>query len=47
MSEMEMKDDIETEEFTAELSDEALDRNEGGHNLCSTLPCSVRCPAGS
>ena len=32
MSEMEMKDDIETEEFTAELSDEALDRNEGGLN---------------
>jgi len=26
MSEMEMKDDVETEEFIDELSDEALDR---------------------
>lgn len=26
MSEMEMKDDVETEEFADELSDEALDR---------------------
>ena len=39
MSEMEMKDDIETEEFTAELSDEALDRNEGGQGgrLCRCM----------
>lgn len=29
MSEMEMKDDVETEEFTEELSDEVLDRDEG------------------
>jgi hypothetical protein len=28
MSEMEMNDDVETEEFTDELSDEALDRME-------------------
>jgi hypothetical protein len=28
MSELEMKDDVETEEFTDELSDEALDRAE-------------------
>jgi hypothetical protein len=30
MSEMEKKDDIQTEEFTDELSDEALDREQGG-----------------
>ncbi len=30
MSEMEKKDDVETEEFTDELSDEALDREQGG-----------------
>ena len=30
MSEMEMKDDVETEEFIDELSDEALDREIGG-----------------
>jgi hypothetical protein len=30
MSELEMKNDIETEEFTDELSDEALDRERGG-----------------
>jgi hypothetical protein len=30
MSEMEMKTDVEVEDFTDELSDEALDRAEGG-----------------
>jgi len=29
MSEMEMKTDVEVEDFTDELSDEALDRAEG------------------
>jgi len=29
MSELEMKTDVEAEEFTDELSDEALDRAEG------------------
>jgi hypothetical protein len=29
MTEIEMKDDVEIEEFTEELSDEALDRDEG------------------
>jgi hypothetical protein len=32
MSEMEMKDEVETEEFTDELSDEALDRIEGARH---------------
>ena len=30
MSEMEMTNDVETEEFTDELSDESLDREGGG-----------------
>jgi hypothetical protein len=30
MPEMEMNNAVETEEFTDELSDEALDREEGG-----------------
>ena len=37
MSEMELKTDMEVEEFTDELSDEALDRAEGA--LCSS--CTV------
>jgi len=36
MSEMEMNIEVETEEFTDELSDEALDR-EGGGSLVSFL----------
>ena len=42
MSEMEMNDDVETEEFTDELSDEALDREQGGGKYCpcgASLPC--------
>jgi hypothetical protein len=35
MSEMEMKDEVETEEFTDELTDEALDREGGGKFLPS------------
>ena len=34
MSEMEMKIDMEVEDFTDELSDEALDRAEGASSLC-------------
>jgi hypothetical protein len=34
MSEMEMKTDVEVEDFTDDLSDEALDRAEGG--ACGT-----------
>jgi hypothetical protein len=34
MAELEMKDDVGTEEFTDELSDEALDR-EGGAKACA------------
>jgi hypothetical protein len=34
MTELEMKDDVETEEFTDELSDEALDREQGGGKAC-------------
>jgi hypothetical protein len=30
MSEIEMKNDVETEEFSDELSDEAIDRELGG-----------------
>jgi hypothetical protein len=33
MSEMEMKTEVEAEEFTDELSDEALDRAEGAFSL--------------
>jgi hypothetical protein len=38
MSEMEMKDDVETEDFTDVLSDEAIDRGEGGGKV-SALSC--------
>jgi hypothetical protein len=34
MSEMEMNDAVETEEFTDELSDEALDREPDGRACC-------------
>ena len=37
MSEMEMKIDMEVEDFTDELSDEALDRAEGGHLRCASF----------
>ena len=36
MSELEMKNDVETEDFTDELSDEALDRQAGER---PALPC--------
>jgi hypothetical protein len=39
MSEMETKDDVKTEAFTDELSDEALDREEGRFGYCSQLNC--------
>ena len=40
MSEMEMKIDMEVEDFTDELSDEALDRAEGGLlRLCLLWDC--------
>jgi hypothetical protein len=42
MSEMEMKDEVETEEFTDELTDEALDREQGGGNLL--FNCGSLCP---
>jgi hypothetical protein len=32
---MQMTNDVETEEFTDELSDEALDREQGGSKACS------------
>ena len=35
MSEMEMKIDMEVEDFTDELSDEALDRAEGAYCGCA------------
>ena len=40
MSELAMKDDVETEEFTDELSDEALDR-EGARFFCGC--CAMKC----
>jgi hypothetical protein len=40
MTEMEMTNDIETEEFTDELSDEALDRGQGeGSKYTNTCKC--------
>ena len=38
MSELEMKTEAEVEDFTDELSDEALDRAEGAYGR---LPCSA------
>ena len=35
MSEMEMTTDVEVEDFTDELSDEALDRAEGAYSNCA------------
>jgi hypothetical protein len=34
MSELEMKNDVETEEFTDEMFDEALDREQGESKAC-------------
>jgi hypothetical protein len=40
MTELEMKTEAEVEDFTDELSDEALDRAEGGDALPSmSMPC--------
>ena len=41
MSEMEVKDDVETEEFTDELSDEALDREQGGGKFSAFGPSLI------
>ena len=40
MSELEMKTEAEVEDFTDELSDEALDRAEGGGLACSQFNCA-------
>ena len=37
MSELEMKIDMEVEDFTDELSDEALDRAEGAYHCAARL----------
>jgi len=42
MSEMEMNDDVETEEFTDELSDEALDRD--GESVYACAPPYSKVP---
>jgi hypothetical protein len=34
--------EAETEEFTDELSDEALDREEGAILICPCVPCASR-----
>ena len=39
MFEMETKNDIETEAFTDELSDEAIDRGEEGKVCSGIMPC--------
>ncbi len=38
MTDVEMKIEVEAEEFTEELSDEALDRE--GERMCSACGCS-------
>ena len=40
MSELEMKTEAEVEDFTDELSDEALDRAEGAALACVPIPVS-------
>jgi hypothetical protein len=47
MSEMETKDDVETEAFTDDLSDEALDREQGGgkYSVLSRCGCPGLVPA--
>jgi len=43
MTELEMKDDAETEDFADALSDEALDREEGGTKMiCFSGPGMTR-----
>ena len=46
MSEMEMKTDVEVEDFTDELSDEALDRAEGEGDRRAPFPTGG-CTCGS
>ena len=41
MSELEMTTEAEVEDFTDDLSDEALDRAEGAYACVSTSNCSV------
>ena len=43
MTELEMTTEAEVEDFTDELSDEALDRAEGAH--CDCCGCFHRCGA--
>ena len=38
MSEMEMTNDVETEEFTDDLSDDALDREQGRSSSATCCP---------
>jgi hypothetical protein len=49
MSEMEMKDDVETEEFPDELSDEALDREDERGRACFPIHTrgALSCHAGN
>ena len=49
MSEMEMTTDVETEikEFAYELSDEALDREQGGSRHSRPCPSCNVCHAGN
>jgi hypothetical protein len=42
MSEVEMKEEVETEDFADELSDEAIDRAEDGtYFICSYKPSRI------
>ena len=43
MSELEVKTEAEVEDFTDELSDEALDRAEGGVRGCGAAVTSLGC----
>ena len=43
MSELEMKTEAEVEDFTDELSDEALDRAEGAKSFCNSVPPPAFC----
>ena len=46
MSDIETTDEGESQDFTAELSDEALDRTEGQYFGCIACGCFGRSPSG-
>ena len=44
MTELEMKTEVEADEFTDELSDEALDRAEGALSCGGSMSAGCACP---